>query len=505
MRMDVWKQIAAGGLVGTDRQPFGLPEVPGALGTALAGIPHESSPRALLASAAVVGAYERAGRPLESVSAKPPPAPADELRPPSVGLTRILKEILAGDSNLPTRELLAEYFTTASQRGLAIPHSLLPQVLDVGAGDRELREMILPALDARGRWLSAQKPEWKFALGGGDESKVWDEGQPAARAAYLWEVRKAEPSRARELLESGWKKESASDRKAFLSIFESRLSMDDETFLEAALEDRGKDVRRIAADLLSRLPESEFAKRAVARAAEVMRIESKLLRKKLVVTPPEALDEAAKRDGLASDDPGLSELGEKARWLYAMIAVTPLAHWESELGESPETLIQLASKTDWELAVLAGWFSAAKRQKNKAWILALVRDTKSKASQFDMQDLLAALGREELEADAIRLVGESANWEFIFYRISLIKGSWSEALTRAVARPLRGAMKGKSGYYLTEEGMLLLGTHGHPDFYPEAYQWGQKMLETQPPWERAIHKFLATYLFRHTMHREMQS
>ncbi|WP_143219756.1 DUF5691 domain-containing protein [Actinomadura sp. CNU-125] len=95
---------------------------------------------------------------------------------------------------------------------------------------------------------------------------AWRSGTRHRRAAYLSRLRGTDPAAARALLRESWDREPAPDRAAFLGTFAWGLSLDDEPFLEAALDDRGKDVRQLAADLLARLPGTAYGERMAERA-----------------------------------------------------------------------------------------------------------------------------------------------------------------------------------------------------------------------------------------------
>src|SRR5437762_1943286 len=77
----------------------------------------------------------------------------------------------------------------------------------------------------------------------------WETSPRAARELLLQQLRSTDPARAREQLAQTWETEGADERAAFLATFRTGLSLDDEPFLESALDDRSKVVRRTAADL----------------------------------------------------------------------------------------------------------------------------------------------------------------------------------------------------------------------------------------------------------------
>lgn len=89
------------------------------------------------------------------------------------------------------------------------------------------------------------------------------------------------------MLESSWPSEAPDDRIAFVAELEHGLAPTDEPFLEKALEDRRKEVRQRALDLLLRLSESALIKRMWQRVAPLIRREksSMLSLKKLLSKP----------------------------------------------------------------------------------------------------------------------------------------------------------------------------------------------------------------------------
>src|SRR5512139_368419 len=114
--------------------------------------------------------------------------------------------------------------------------------------------------------------------GGLPDPAVWETGTRGGRVAYLVRLRRADPAAARFALRQTWAKEPAPERTAFLATFEQGLSLEDEPFLESALDDRAKDVRALAADLLARLPGSAYARRMAERARACLRAELRIVR-----------------------------------------------------------------------------------------------------------------------------------------------------------------------------------------------------------------------------------
>src|SRR5262249_42032067 len=156
---------------------------------------------------------------------------------------------------------------------------------------------ILPVLGARGRWLAAQNPNWNYTAVDFDEA-LWGTGVRDQRLALLANLRRRDAARARDLLTATWEQESPKDRAHFLAALENGLSLEDEAFLESCLDDRRKEVRRAAADLLGRLPESALCQRMLERGRPLLTFKLNRLKRKVIeVTLPESCDKTMQRDG----------------------------------------------------------------------------------------------------------------------------------------------------------------------------------------------------------------
>ncbi len=121
------------------------------------------------------------------------------------------------------------------------------------------------------------------------ERRLWEEGDADQRAVFLRRLRVTDPAEARRLLEEAFPDDSVKVRATLLPVLAERLGPEDEPFLAAVLaNDRGKEVRQIAAALLSRLLASAFARRMTARLDSCIRGERKILRTVTVIEPPDA-------------------------------------------------------------------------------------------------------------------------------------------------------------------------------------------------------------------------
>ncbi|MER5646542.1 DUF5691 domain-containing protein [Streptosporangium sp. NPDC002524] len=388
-----WEDLVSTALVGTDRRPL-----PG----------QGASEVELLGRAAVHTLRMRAGRRPVAPGELPAVAPPEERPAVSRAAGDRLARILGGEQP----RLLAEWLETAAARGHRLSPHLLPELLDHAAKDRSIRPHLGVLAGNRGRWLAGLNPAWGFLLeevtgvagiagiagvtatGSGGASEVWEFGTSGDRRVHLGALRAADPARARELLAATWEKETPDDRAAFLEALGTGLSPDDEPFLEAALDDRRREVRNQAADLLTRLPGSRLALRMAERAARYVTV----VGGEIHVDPPVACDSAMERDGVRAKAP--RGIGERSWWLQQTVARTPLGVWSRLLGRPPRELVRMRI-VDWGREVMAGWVRASVLQGDPEWALELF-------AWDPLADLLAALPRDRQEvvaADFVRRHG----------------------------------------------------------------------------------------------------
>ncbi|MBD3885186.1 hypothetical protein IFO70_25995 [Phormidium tenue FACHB-886] len=191
---DPWQAIASAALLGTERQPFQLPNISGNLGNCLSQLSARPKESALLSAAGIVSLHQRVGwlPEVRSVIEVEPCSP-DDLPRCSPRAARCLQQILEGQ--FP--QLLSEWLEKAAIARQRVPEMLLPSLLDKGRQQRELRAAILPVLGQRGRWLAARNPDWNYAVALTTEAD-WETGTPLARLLYLQDLRSHNPDQARE-------------------------------------------------------------------------------------------------------------------------------------------------------------------------------------------------------------------------------------------------------------------------------------------------------------------
>lgn len=512
--MTLWQDITTAALLGTERQPFTPPSAPGDLGALLARLPADPE-AALLGAAAAVSLARRAGTlPPVTDTPAPAPCPPDDLRVCEPRVAEGIALMLGGKH----REALPEILLALAGTGRRVPAPLLPELLKQGRQSKDLRAVLLPVLGHRGRWLAAQNREWAWAdqllLETTAPEQVWAEGGREARLAALVQLRQADPARGRTLLQSTWASETADDRAAFVAALDAGLSLADEPFLESALDDRGKDVRRAAADLLACLPGSQLGQRMTARAEPLLVWKRRMLRSaEIEVALPEDCDASMKRDEIESKPP-FASLGEKAWGLAQILAAVPAGHWSEKWGQSPADILEAVTKNEWKQALLTGWQGAVKRFGNEHWAEALTLYYLKQKIHVPAEVLSAWERAEPSHVEAFLLRILRSNPERLQGQgpvLSLLQGltgSWNADLSRTVVESIRrsAAQENTEDQRLWSLTHLLRGPaafHATPALVDELSRGWPEAAPQWEFWQPHVHEFLTTLQFRHDLLHEL--
>ncbi|MFI0979949.1 DUF5691 domain-containing protein [Streptomyces sp. NPDC021093] len=462
-----WEDLVTSALLGTDRRPAppdphlgpGPGVVPGPRS------PAQDPPTALLDAAALHTLRRRAGLAPAPAGELPPSAPEDT-RPPLPAPARHRLALLLADRAAPAQsggrrgsapdltELLPQWLAAANRHRFQAPADLLPALLDAARARTDLRPQALEFAGSRGLWLARLNPEWKYALRGtaGGTAlpdvqdaeavrKLWEEGLFAERVGLLGAVRAAEPAAALVLLTTAWATERAEDRLMFLDSLRTGLSGRDEEFLEQALSDRSRNVRAVAAELLSALPASAFGARMADRATSCVALDRTGDAGGIAVEAPHECDAAMQRDGVVAKPP--AGRGERSWWFGQLVESAPLGAWSARLGgRTAREIVRLPVADGWAEELHAAWCRAAIRQGDSNWARALLGAPSvppeagtGTASLAERAKLLATLPD-----------GERADWvaEFVsahglseaFQLLGVCVVPWSGALGRAVVDAL---------------------------------------------------------------------
>ncbi len=499
---ELWQNLAAAALVGGERQAFQMPTVAGKLGAALAGVAARAPApdQALLTAAGLVSVYRRAGLRLHTDGTPlPEPCPEDDQPQCSLRSSGHLAQMLVG----PYSDVLSEWLAIMARVGRRVRHDDLVPLLEYGRLHRHLRAAIIAVLGRRGRWLAAHNREWSYAALQKNREEDWQTGSREWRLEELKRRRADDPVKARQLLESTWDQESPADRAAFLETLVINLGMGDEPFLESALDDRRVEVRRAAADLLSRLADSRLCQRMRARLEPLVRFVEVQGKLKVDLTLPDQHSKELARDGIAKTLPGM---GEKTAWLKQMLAAVSPSHWCQVTGLLPIQLIETAERSEGNELLLRCWGEAACRLSDQDWLEAIVSHHRSRGfsdiNQFNLicSSLPRAL-QEKLLVDILwstpGVLPNPAVW------LGQIGPPWSDELSHAVIEFVR-----REVHFTVLAGTILrlAAARMSPSCQEELAERFQVGADLGDPYRaRAVDEALSLLRFRHEMILELQT
>lgn len=504
--MDAWDELVKIAVIGTERQsPKGV-DAPGAAGELLRRLDGSDRESAFLTSTGVLAVCRRAGFvPAAGSEALPDPAMADDVPACGSAAADRLGRMLAGEH----RELLPEWLDALAQARKRAPHRSLPELLELGRTTANLRPLIEPVLGLRGQWLMARNPDWQWSAPSDDES-AWQTGSRDARISLLRRLRQSNAARARELLAGTWSQEPPEDRAAFISVLQIGLGPEDEPFLESALDDRRKEVRKTAAALLTQIAGSQLVSRMRERIKPLMSISASRRGARIDLTLPAAPDK-----GLERDSAGPVGAGEKAWSLRQMLAAVPPAEW-TQSGAMPSDLIRAALKHEWKDALLEGWAQAAVNHRDSAWAEALlsgwilelgVDDVVGQGDAAEsLMGVLQPESRERVLTPLLLKVRGPIHHGPLIVLLRAARHRWSATFTRLVADALRSqiarysdgqdynlrAIVPELGRYMEPDSVAALSS-GWPD---QSAAWAH--------WNSTIDQLLSTVQFRHDMLKEIR-
>lgn len=481
-----FESLATAAALGTARRPLDRSALPEPVAAAL---PAHADPAAVLLDAAAAYALARravvapgpAAPPLDLPAATRPEAPA--------GFVALLRRARALGPHRD--ELTREALRLAGERGVTLPAGLLLELVAEIDRPNAPRRLLAGVLDERGWALLRLDSRWARRLEGADTTgaarrpELWTEGTLAQRVAHLTAVRAAEPAAGRALLDGlDWRRETADARAQLLRALARGLSADDEPRLEAALDDRARGVREVAADLLADLPGSAFVRRAEALAAAHLTRERRPLRGPVTRARGVPRTEATLRDGYPDDGPDCPALAR--RRLAHVVALVPPGRWPALLGASAAELAGAPIEGDGgTLDLSAAWAAAALRRRDPALARAVAAASPEAAFR-----LLPLLPPAERAALLVRLVrGAPERYPDLD---DTLTHPFDEALTAAALDVAEAWLTGRGpGRWVLPRLLARLATQGALPGARGAAARLQALAERLPGDERSLRRTLA--------------
>jgi hypothetical protein len=454
---------------------------------------------ALLEAVAVALACRRAGAEPESGHVPLPAAPAEtEALLPAAASARLVR-ILGGGApggGHNEQELLVQWLTVAAARGGIVPPAILPALLDAGRRNTAVRAELAQVAGRRGTWLAGQRAEWRWLLTEAAPALAgdWATATTAERLGHLAALRRTDPDTARELLESTWDEESSEARARFLGALGDGLSPRDEPLLERALDDRRKEVREAALDLLRHLPGAALGRRMSARAHAAVRLDAG----RLSVEPPAELDRDLRRDGVGAVP--VRGIGAGAWLLEEVVAGTPLDTWDDL---DPAGWLAVARGHDWANPLLHGWAKAAVVQRDTSWATALLAGdagTLRESVRWDLHLVLPPDRLARLAAEALRSEDGSAQ-----RLLALHPGPWPDGLSVAVLETVEQRARTDRHTWQLGELCRAAGCAMPPGYADLAGRLAARLDQIVDPTRvRPVTELARTLTFRHEMLQELQ-
>lgn len=474
-----WSELSAAALVGTARRR--VPALPEVLGGQRPGATREVG---LLDGAALGSAVRLAG--VVATQPEPVDAAADDVRAePTLRAVQLLELLLLqspiGAALKP--DLVRLWLHTAQTRGQRAPHHLLPELLRLATGQKQLRSDVRRVGDARAAWLARSNPEWGWAVENIDQTTTPAPMDPAGwarlpadeRAAEVVRLRRTDPGIARELVESTWRGDAAVDRATLLSALRSGIGADDELLLERSLDDRSQKVREVGVSLLDALPASARAARMADRLRPLLHFKG-LLRRQLQVELPTDPDDTGVRDGLTRPKAVGSVRGW---WLQRIAAGAPLDVWTDVSGSDPKGTWRLITEQD----ARAGLVEAVLARRDRAWATVIVADVWHPG-------LLALLPVEQLDTVATRQLTDATTAQVVAV-VRAVPKPWGPAFSRAVIRVL---MSEKDASLLLSLLWIQLATSLDGSARPSLETWVARLDGSARERVSTIHQYLSLLL-----------
>lgn len=499
----IWKNLVKTALIGTDRSDLSestlekLEEL---------GVDIEAnSANVLLEGAALYAQMRKAGfQPKKWKDEISLPAQQDELKICSKKSSEHLAMILNG-SFAPA---LDTYIQQLIANKKSLPPELLPELLEKCRSDKTLWEKLKGAIGERGNWLIEQNEDWHFLIG--KTSQVaWEDGTKEERLALLHDLRKTQPDEALEYIESTWEEDDWQHRVAYIKTLEYNLSLADEPFLEKCLDEKRKDLRRTAAQLLEKIEGSELRERMWSRLQDCIKIKSRTLKKeKIEINLPDTCDDGMLRDGI-NPRQQWSKGGLKASYFAQMFVIVKPARWETFFDKKAEEVLNIFIRSEWSELLIQASVEATIRHQDENWMEAIgsfyfKNHDKNRWVDLDVKALLEKMPERlfnqcaKQELKDFKTILE--NSEPLVHLLQLNESRWDKNLTLLLMKNLRYLISQNVNYgwnMIHYRNMLDRAAYGSD---PELYEILNKSWSNDESywtnWGKEIDNFLRVLKFR---------
>lgn len=503
--MSLWHPITKTALLGTRREPLPkIDRITSPLHHLLSHTKAATPELTLLLQAGVLAMHEENGRLPQQHHAPHPTPPQPEERPVAPPrITKYLADVMYGQHI----GLLPIYLEAVNEAGYRLPNHYLPNLLDKGVKAVKIRPYLQPILGKQGGWLASQNPIWDFASpdinSWGGLTRYWENNEPVKRQQLLNALRQTNPELARQLLHHYWRSVPDLTRSQLIKSLNTNISMADEPFLEAALDDRSYQVRQKAADYLAYLPDSRFALRMANHVRFVVQWRQGMIK----ILFPREISPQMRRDGIPQSDPRKDISRLRTRQLTQMVSSVPLDYWTLEWKASIPEILQAIPHSRWPRTLLNAFATAARKQRNQAWIEAMVVNR-----SFDTQvaRLLRVMEKEWLDRFILEnqplFVANGTNLKVGHPMMSVLQNyqhSWSEELTlfwlEQFANYIQGSSERKSVDMQIKMLLIRFCNKLPAALLPFVEELFETAVQQNPIWRTPTQQIIKTMRFRKAM------
>ncbi|MFE3541871.1 DUF5691 domain-containing protein [Nocardia sp. NPDC059177] len=342
---------------------------------------------------------------------------------------------------------------------------------------------------------------------------IWLFGTAGERKDWFEQLRRSDAAAALAVLDAAWAKESGPVKAELLELLRIGLGAADEPLLERALDDRRGDVRRAAAELLTRLPGSAFGERMAALLTSWVRIGSD---GGLEVDVPAEVDAQTRRDGITD-----SREQPKLRWdtvdatvktLHQVVAATPLTAWTAILGttgtDTAAAALSMPLPARYAKAIVDGWVDAALAARDSVWARELFsRATPTEQAVLRRRELFSLLDTADridhvLDLDAHQLTELHAI-------LPGLDHPWPEPVAAHVVRLLGERARttarqphARAGVYVDRALLTAAGVHLPVDLAARITALAEAT--DDPAWQQVFHQLAHDLTDRATMLEELR-
>ncbi|MDX2068340.1 MAG: DUF5691 domain-containing protein [Haliscomenobacter sp.] len=495
-------------LLGTDQTPLGeeLLQYLQAEGVALTDLPENSAGMAMV----YFRQWRRAGFSLEEWKGELPVTEnytQSELEC-SAASARCLQEILGGKYS----DALGEWVNLLLQAQQVLPREALPALFQRSLSDPELWETIRVAIGSRGKWLLLQNPVWQ-PLWETSPKTDWNTSTGAARLALLRSIRKHDPALGLKELQSSWETEDPGQKAALLAELNQGLSLQDETFLEHCLQDRRKETRQVAAELLARIPNSGLFQRYLGYLQACVEVKDN----KVILNLPSEAPETWRKDGVEMGGKAPFSFTQRSAWVFQLMRRLPPQYWQSEWGLAPLQAIHLFAQQDREESWVQALTDASLLHHDLVWQAALAEWWLNQPGASSWQTtpgrhLLQMLPGDSLQQLLLPFLQKQSYLleedHVATYLLCANPQPWSEELSMAVLQPFKRYLAGADNpfwniWHYTRI-LKALAYHCPPGLYATLNGGWNVDSPLWQRWQGEVERMLAVLQFRAKMQQTFQ-